>query len=133
MAQLADRICQVERLKDEKSISSKYKKKAAYVEINAYLGYDLFDEYVEESEVYMIELKTGPSYVCKLLKLSNEKNPIEPNKNEKFVTKTYTFDITKWNNIFDLLVIDGMNIVPSCLKIPIRAKEIDVFVSTIIS
>lgn len=68
---------------------------------------DLFDEYIKESEVHVEELKPGPPYVCKLLKPSNEKNLVEPDKNEKFVTKTYTFDITKYDDIFDLLVTNG--------------------------
>ena len=55
----------------------------------------------------MVELKLEPPYVCKLLNLSNKKNLVEPIKNEKFVTKTYTFDITKCDEIFDLLVTDG--------------------------
>lgn len=53
----------------------------------------------------MHELKPGPPYECKLLKPSNKKNHVEPNKNDKFVAKTYTFDITKCDKIFDLLVI----------------------------
>lgn len=70
----------------------------------------------------------------KILKSSNGKNLVEPNKNENFVAKTYTFDITKCDEIFDLLVIDGHIIVPKGLKTPHQnIKEIKVFVSTIIS
>jgi len=39
-------------------------------------------------------------------------------KNDKFVAKTYTFDITKCNEIFDLLVADGQIIVLKNLKTP---------------
>jgi hypothetical protein len=63
------------------------------------------------------ELKPGPPYTCKLLRHSNGKNPVEP-KNDKFFTKTYTFDISKCDYIFDLLVIDGQIIVPKGLKVP---------------
>lgn len=108
MIQLVDRVLQVERLKVEKAKTNKYhkKEKAAYVEIDEYL-LDLGDEYVEESEVNVPELKPGPPYLCKLLKPSNEKNLVESNKNDKFVTKTYTFDINKYDEIFDLLVNCG--------------------------
>jgi hypothetical protein len=51
------------------------------------------------------------------LKPSNGKDPVEP-KNDKFVAKTYTFDIIKCNEIFDLLVTDGQIIVPKGVKIP---------------
>jgi len=44
-------------------------------------------------------------------------NPVEP-KNEKYVPKTYTFDVAKCDEIFNLLVADGKVIVPKGLKIP---------------
>ena len=66
----------------------------------------------------MIKLKPGPPYVCKLLKPSNEKNLAEPNINKKFVIKIYTFDITKCEEIFYLLVIDGKITVQKSLKKP---------------
>lgn len=55
-------------------------------------------------------------YICKLLKPLNERNPIESSKNEKFVTKTYMFDITKYEKKIDLL--DKHIIVPPGLKTP---------------
>lgn len=45
--------------------------------------------------------------MCKLLTPSNGKNPIEPKKSEKIPKKTCTFDVTKCDDIFDLLVVDG--------------------------
>lgn len=54
----------------------------------------------------MAKLNLGPPCVCKLLKPSNGKNPIE-SKNEKFVKKTYIFHVTKCDEIFNLLVFDG--------------------------
>lgn len=63
-------------------------------------------EYVEENGVNVVELMLGLPYTCNLLKLSNGKNPIEP-KNENFVARTYTFDVTRSDEIFDLLVPDG--------------------------
>ncbi|XP_058778195.1 uncharacterized protein LOC131652365, partial [Vicia villosa] len=117
MAQLANRVRQVERLKAEKARVSKYhkKEKIAYVTTNEFDS-DSDSEY-EEGEVNVAELKPGPPYICKLLKPSKDKNPIE-NKNDKFSSKTYSFDITKCDEIFDLLVTDGQIIVPPRLKNP---------------
>ncbi|XP_058724676.1 uncharacterized protein LOC131596119, partial [Vicia villosa] len=117
MAQLADRVRQVERLKAEKARVSKYhkKEKIAYVTTNEFDS-DSDSEY-EEGEVNVAELKLGPPYICKLLKPSKDKNPIE-SKNEKFSSKTYSFDITKCDEIFNLLVTDGQIIVPPGLKNP---------------
>jgi hypothetical protein len=94
------------------------REKVAYVD--AYdSDYETDNEYenVENNEINLAELKPGPPYTCKLLRPSNGKNPVEP-KNDKFVTKTYTFDISKCDYIFDLLVIDGQIIVPKGLKVP---------------
>lgn len=66
----------------------------------------------------MAELKPWPLYVWKVLSPSNGKNHVEPSKNEKFIAKTYTFDETKCDVIFDLLVADGQIIVPKGLKMP---------------
>jgi hypothetical protein len=57
------------------------------------------------------------------LRPSNGKNPVEQKK-EKYATKTYTFDITKCDEIFDLLVSDGQIVVPKDLKIsPIEQRK----------
>ncbi|KAK2422492.1 hypothetical protein QL285_033024 [Trifolium repens] len=120
MAQLADRVRQVERLRAEKARNSKYHKteKVAYVEtLDSDQEYDVSYEDVEQGEIDLAELKPGPPYTCKLLKPSNGKNPVEP-KNDKYVSKTYTFDITKCDEIFDLLVTDGQIVVPKGVKIP---------------
>ncbi|WJX88906.1 hypothetical protein P8452_70946 [Trifolium repens] len=120
MAQLADRVRRVERLKAEKARNSKYhkKEKVAYVETHdSDQEYDISYEDVEQGEIDLAELKPGPPYICKLLKPSNGKNPVEP-KNDKYVSKTYTFDITKCDEIFDLLVTDGQIVVPKGVKIP---------------
>eukprot|EP00256_Glycine_max_P066604 XP_025981199.1 uncharacterized protein LOC100802634 [Glycine max] len=120
MAQLADRVRQLERLKAEKARNSKFhkKEKVAYVETNdSDQEFDIIYEDIEDNEVDLAELKPGPPYVCQLLRPSNGKNPVEP-KNDKFVSKTYTFDITKCDEIFDLLVTDGQIVVPKGLKVP---------------
>jgi len=44
-------------------------------------------------------------------------NPVEA-CNERYVPKTYMFDVTKCDEIYDLLVADGQLVVPKDLKIP---------------
>ena len=53
----------------------------------------------------MAEMKPGPTYECKSLFPAKEKNTVE--NNPKFPAKTYTFDVIKCEEIFDLLVKDG--------------------------
>ncbi|WJX53646.1 hypothetical protein P8452_39618 [Trifolium repens] len=122
MSQLADRVRQIERLKAEKARNSKFHKKREVAFLDSYdneFGYETEDEYVDidDSDINVAELKPGPPYTCKLLRPSNGKNPVEP-KNEKYATKTYSFDITKCDEIFDLLVSDGQIVVQKDLKIP---------------
>ncbi|MCH81201.1 hypothetical protein A2U01_0001985 [Trifolium medium] len=120
MSQLADRVRQLERLRAEKVRNTNFKKKKEVNFIEPYdSDFDNESEYsdYDESEINVAELKPGPPYTCKLLRPSNGKNPVEP-KNDRFVAKTYTFDITKCDEIFDLLVSDGQIIVPKDLKIP---------------
>lgn len=103
IAQLAYTVIQVEHMKEEKAILEKTKtnrhprkEKVAYVETNGNnQELHIVFEYVEENQINLAELQLEPPYVCKVLRPSNGKNPMKPNKNEKFITKTYTFDITK--------------------------------------
>jgi hypothetical protein len=121
MAQLADKVRQVERLKAEKARANKnYKKeRVAYVEVEDEESEISNDPYgLEEFEVDLAELKEAPPYACKLLTPSNGRNPVETEKNDRFPKKTYTFDVTKCDEIFDLLVKDGQMIVPPNTKIP---------------
>lgn len=53
--------------------------------------------------------------MCTLFTPTNEKNPSELEKNDKFPKRTYTFDVTKCDEIFDLLVVDG--------QVLVRTKE----------
>src|SRR4051812_40301704 len=121
MAQLADRVRQVERLKAEKAkVNKSYKKeRISYVEAEDVDGESFEDSYsVEEVEIDLAELKEAPPYACKLLTPANGKNPVENDKSDRFPKKTYTFDVTKCDEIFDLLVKDGQMIVPPNSKIP---------------
>ncbi|XP_006598506.1 uncharacterized protein [Glycine max] len=66
MAQLADRVRQLERLKAEKARNSKFhkKEKVAYVETNdSDQEFDIIYEDIEDNEVDLAELKPGPPYV----------------------------------------------------------------------
>lgn len=76
------------------------------------------EDIVYMSEVNMVELKPGPPYTCRVLKPSNGKNLVEPERTDKYVAKTYTFDASKCDEIFDLLVQDELIIVPQGLKDP---------------
>src|SRR3954465_5257142 len=97
-------------MKAEKARANKnYKKKrVAYIEAEDAEVETFDDSYsFDEVEIDLAELKEAPSYSCKLFTPSNGKNPVENDKNEKFPKKTYTFDVTKCDEIFDLLVKDG--------------------------
>lgn len=65
----------------------------------------------------MAKLKDGPPYACKLLRPSNGKNPKEP-KNDKYPPKTYILDVSKCDEIFNLLVTDGIILVLKNMKLP---------------
>ncbi|XP_050909779.1 uncharacterized protein LOC127123621 [Lathyrus oleraceus] len=107
-----------ERLRLEKVRHNKSKKeKVAFVE------YDAIDPICEanyalstELEIDVAELKPGSVYECRSLLSAQGKNPVE--HNQKFPSKTYTFDVSKCEEIFDLLVKDGKMAVPLGTKIP---------------
>lgn len=66
----------------------------------------------------MAELKQGLPYSSKVLAPLNGKNPVEIEKNDKFPNRTYTFDVTKYDEIFDLLVKDIQMVVLLGAKTP---------------
>ena len=119
MAQLADRARQVERLKTEKVRTHKFRREnVAYVDTNeSEQEFDIAYEDVEDGEINLAELKTGPPNTCKVLRPSDGKNPVET-QNDRYSPKAYTFDVTKCDEIFDLLVADGQVAVPNNLKVP---------------
>ena len=62
-------------------------------------------------------------YTCATIKPSKGKTVEEP-KNDIFSTKTYTFDVSKYDEIFDFLVSDGQIIVPPGSKnSPLEQKQ----------
>jgi len=108
MAQLADRVRHVERLKAEKARTHKHfrKEKVAYIASDeSNHKFDITFGDVEIQEVDIAELKPGPPYTCESLRPSDGNNPIETS-NERYVPKIYTFDVTKCDEIYDLLVAD---------------------------
>lgn len=118
MAKLADRVRRVERLKEEKDRTNKVKR-VAYVDFrkdHEDSGFEVPD--FDDTEIDLAELTHGPPYACKVLAPSNRRNPVEPEKNDRFPKKTYTFDVMKCDEIFDLLVKDVQMIVPSGAKMP---------------
>ena len=62
-------------------------------------------------------MKPGPACECKSLFPSKGKNTVVEN-NSKFPAKTYTFDVSKCEEIYDLLVKDGQILVPPNAKLP---------------
>jgi len=120
IAQLADKVRQVERFKAEKARTNRFPKreKVAYVEEgDSDPKFDWGSDTVEDCAINLAELKDGPPYTCKLLRPSNGKNPKEP-KNDKYPPKTYTFDVSKCEEIFNLIVTDGIILVPPNVKLP---------------
>ncbi|XP_050919303.1 uncharacterized protein LOC127136827 [Lathyrus oleraceus] len=131
MSQLVDRVRHLERLRLEKIRHNKSEKeKVAFVE------YDTTDPIREtdypsstELEIDVAELKSGSAYECRSLLPTQGKNPVE--NNPKFPSKTYTFDVLKCEEIFDLLVKDGQMVVPPAiqegrLKFAGRRMKIDI-------
>jgi len=120
MAQLADRVRHVERLKAEKARTHKHfrTEKVAFVASDeSNQEFDISFGDVEIKEVDIAELKPGLPYTCKSLRPSNGNNHVETS-NERYVPKTYTFDVTKCDEIYDLLVADGQVVAPKDVKIP---------------
>jgi hypothetical protein len=114
MAQLADRVRHIEILKAEKARTQKHfrKGKVAYIASDeSNQEFDIAFGDVEIEEVDIAELKSGPPYTCKSLSPSYENNPVEI-CNQRYVPKTYTFDVTKCDEIYHLLVADGQVIAP---------------------
>jgi hypothetical protein len=86
MAQLADRVRQVERLRAEKTRTHKYKReKVAYVGTNdSDQEFDIAIEDVEDCEVNVAELNEPP-YTCKFLRPFDGKNLVEKKMRNMFL------------------------------------------------
>jgi hypothetical protein len=108
MAPLVDRVRHVKRPKAEKARTRKFRReKVAYVDTNeSDQEFDMAYEDVDDIEINLAELKTWPPYTCKVLRPSDGKNPVET-QNDRYTPKTYMFEVTKCDEIFDLLDADG--------------------------
>uniref|UniRef100_A0A151UIQ1 RNase H type-1 domain-containing protein n=1 Tax=Cajanus cajan TaxID=3821 RepID=A0A151UIQ1_CAJCA len=117
MAQLAEKVRRIEQIKLEKERLRKFdrfvrKEKVAYLEnTNTKIGDDINHEgSSEDFEVNIAELRPGPTYQCQMLK---------PGDNmEGSSTKRYSFDVTKADKIFDILLNDKQISLPENHKIP---------------
>jgi len=120
MAQLAERVRHVETLKAKKARTQKHfrKENVAYIESNeSNQEFDIAFDDVRIEKVGIAELKVGPPYTSKSLRLSDGNSLVETS-NERYVPKTYTVDVTKCDEIYDLLVADGQVVAPKDVKIP---------------
>ena len=111
MAQLADRVRQIEQLQSEKDKIRKSNRRDKRV----YVGMISEEMYTseEENEVDVAELKPGPPYMCQSLKPVVLKDKIK-NETKPF----FGFDITKVEQIFDVLVKDKQIELSEDHKIP---------------
>lgn len=98
---MADRVRQVERLWDKKARTHKCKReKVSYIDTNeSDQEFDIAFEDFKDNEVNVVALKAGPPYTCKMLRTSDEKNPVE-RQYDKYTPKTYMFAVTKCDEIF---------------------------------
>ncbi|XP_027368230.1 uncharacterized protein LOC113874205 [Abrus precatorius] len=121
MSQLATKVRQIEQLKAEKSFPRKIEKfsqkaKVAYIglaegEIGSENDFDKEDVDLGVNELNVAELKLGPPYVCQSLKPLRMKDKTRPNK-------SYAFDVSKADHIFDILLKDGQIVLCDDHKIP---------------
>ncbi|RYR49899.1 hypothetical protein Ahy_A07g036423 [Arachis hypogaea] len=109
LAHLAEKVRQVEILRKEKEKyknerklkgkSFSQKEKVSYVAMES-----LSEESDFETEVDLAELKKGPPYVCSLLKKILNVDKLSDLKHKS--GKKYSFDISKSEQIFDVLLKD---------------------------
>ncbi|RYQ94258.1 hypothetical protein Ahy_B08g089144 isoform B [Arachis hypogaea] len=102
LAHLAEKVRQTELMKKEKEKHrSEQRSKSKPFTRKEKVAYEEFDF---EIEVDLVELKKGPPYVCSLLK----KLPSREKSNDSKLKsgKKYSFDISKSDQIFDVLLKD---------------------------
>ncbi|XP_050896814.1 uncharacterized protein LOC127103605 [Lathyrus oleraceus] len=121
---LKARVRHLERLRLEKVRHRKAKKeKIAFVDFDATNPiYEADYASSTELEFDVAELKPGSAYECRLLLPAQGKNPVE--NNLKFPSKTYTFNVIKCKEIFDLDLVQKA-IQEGMLKFVGRKMKID--------
>ena len=105
MTQLAERVRRIEQIKYEKERHKRFDKggREKFAYLKAYkdndnsINYQHLDVNQEEDEICMAELQPRPPYTCQMLKLDEK---------QKFSNLKYSFDITKADKIFDVLLKD---------------------------
>ena len=83
MAQLVERVRQIEQLRAEKEII----RKGIRNEQVAYLNYVKLEEKDDDQKALVVELQSGPPYVCPSLRLAKGKEKTFSN------AKSYSFNI----------------------------------------
>jgi len=74
MAQLTDRVRQIERLKAERAKTNRFPKKEKIAYVDTYDSDPEFNwgsDTIEDNEINLAELTDGPPYACKSLRPSN--------------------------------------------------------------
>ena len=106
LTQLAEKVRQIEQLKAEKDRIEITRLKKAFgkeqvnfVEMESDKDEDDFDSNeINLAEIRAAELQAGPSYVCASLK------PVKGKEKANTSNKSYSFDITKADQIFYVLL-----------------------------
>ena len=120
LAQLAEKVRQLEQLKAEKDKIERIrlrktfrKEQVNFIEVESDEDEDDFDSNeINLAEVRVAELQTGPSYVCASLK------PVKGKEKANISNKFYSFNITKVDQIFDVLLNDKHIILLKGKKMP---------------
>ncbi|KEH15141.1 hypothetical protein MTR_2063s0010, partial [Medicago truncatula] len=97
MAQLADRVRRVERLKAEKARTHKFRReKVTYVDTNeSKQEFDIAYKDFVDGEINFAELKPGPPYTCKVLRPSDGKNPVKNKMIDTLPKLTRSIDLVQ--------------------------------------
>ena len=111
LAQLVQKVRQIEQLKVEKDrikrtrLKKSFRKEQVnFVEMESDEEEEDFDpNEINLAEVRVAELQASPPYVCASLKPIKEKEKTNSSNNSN---KSYSFDITKADQIFDVLLKD---------------------------
>ena len=120
LAQVADKVRQIEKLKmeEERIEREKFRKairkeKIAFIEMNKEEEHDQNDSI----EAFVAELKSGPPYVCASLKPVKGKEKTFASNN-----KIYSFNITKSEQIFNVLLKGKQIVLPEGKKMPSKKR-----------
>ena len=125
LTQLAEKVRQIEQLKAKKERIERTKlrkvfrkEQVNFVEMESEEDEDDFESNeINLAEIRAAELQAGPPYVCASLR------PMKGKEKTNTGNKSYSFDITKVDQIFDVLLQDKQIVLPEGKKMP-SAEEI---------